>query len=256
MNLGLEDRVVFVTGGSSGIGRATAIAFGMEGARVALSYHGNRTEAEVAAAEISASGERALAVRLDLGDKSTISAAGRTIAERWDRIDVLVNNAVPYSEYGMGHSPAFEDLPEQHWQRMTRHALDGIFHTTQCVLPLMRSRQWGRIVLVSSEVAEIGLPGLSAYGTVKAALHGLCRSLARELGPAGILVNVVMPGLVTTDKILRDTPEPFREPVAKRAASGRLSTPEDVAAAIMFLASAANGNITGEVLRVSGGGIY
>jgi NAD(P)-dependent dehydrogenase (short-subunit alcohol dehydrogenase family) len=256
MNLHLEDRVVFVTGGSSGIGRACAIAFGREGARVALSYFSDRAAAEATAAEISPSGEGALIVRLDLGDKSTIEAAAQTILARWGNIDVLINNAVPHSEYGFRHSPAFENLPAEHWQRVTRHALDGIFQTTQYVLPGMRGRRWGRIVLVSSEVAEIGLPGLAAYGTAKAALTGLCRSLARELGPAGILVNVVMPGLVATEKILRETPDALLDGASRRSASGRLSTPEDVAAAIVFLASGANGNITGEVVRVSGGGIY
>jgi 3-oxoacyl-[acyl-carrier protein] reductase len=253
MNLQLRDRVVFVTGGSSGIGRASAAAFGREGARVALSYRHNREAAEAAAAEISPDGERAMAVQLDLGDKGTIAGATRAIIERWGQIDVLVNNAFPHSEYGLGHSPPFEDLPDEHWHRVTRHALDGLFHTTQAVLPGMRSRGWGRIVLVSSEVARIGLPGLAAYGTAKAALGGLCSSLARELGPAGILVNVVMPGLVTTDKIMRETPENILDVMSRRSASRRLSTPDDVAAAIVFLASGANGNITGEVLRVSGG---
>jgi NAD(P)-dependent dehydrogenase (short-subunit alcohol dehydrogenase family) len=256
MDLHLKERVVLVTGGSSGIGRATAIAFGQEGARVALSYHDNRAAAEATAAEISPSGELALVVQLDLGDKSTIEAAGRAIVDRWGSIDVLVNNAVPHIEYGPADAPPFENLPEKHWERITHHALDGVFHATRCVVPHMRRRQWGRIIMVSSEVAEIGLPGLAAYGTAKAALHGLCRSLARELGPAGILVNVVMPGLVATEKVLRETPEPLRERASKRAASGRLSTPADVASAILFLASAANGNITGEVLHVTGGGMY
>jgi NAD(P)-dependent dehydrogenase (short-subunit alcohol dehydrogenase family) len=256
MNLHLQDRVVFVTGGSSGIGRACALTFGQEGARVALSYRKNRDAAEATAAEISPSGERALIVRLDLGDTSTIETATQTILERWGNIDVLINNAMPYSEYGFGHSPPFENLPEEHWHRITRHALDGIFRTTQCVLPGMRSRGWGRIVLVSSEVAQVGLAGLAAYGTAKAALAGLCRSLAHELGPAGVLVNVVMPGLVTTEQIISETPGKILEHVSKRSISGRLSTPEDVAAAIVFLASGANGNVTGEILRVGGAGLY
>lgn len=253
MNLQLDDRVVFVTGGSSGIGRASAVAFGREGARVALSYRENREAAEAVAAEISPDGERCMVVRLDLGDKAGIEAAMQAIMTRWGRIDVLVNNAFPQSEYGLGHSPPFENLPDEHWHRVTRHALDGLFYTTQAVLPGMRSREWGRIVLVSSEVARIGLPGLAAYGTAKAALTGLCGSLARELGPAGILVNVVMPGLVTTDKIMRETPQNILDIMSRRSASRRLSTPDDVASAILFLASSANGNITGEVLHVSGG---
>jgi 3-oxoacyl-[acyl-carrier protein] reductase len=256
VKLHLENRVVFVTGASSGIGRTTAIAFANEGARVAISYQTDRAAAEATAAGIEGSGEHALIVRLDLGDRSTIEAAVRTIVERWGGIDVLVNNAAPYGEYGFGDAPPFEQMPEQHWHRITRHALDGIFHATQWAIPHMRTRGWGRIVLVSSEVAEIGFPGLAAYGTAKAALHGLCRSLARELGPAGILVNVVMPGLVATEKILQETSEALLDRARRRAASGRVSTPEDVASAIVFLASGANGNITGEVVRVTGGGMY
>ncbi|MBA3585630.1 MAG: SDR family oxidoreductase, partial [Gemmatimonadetes bacterium] len=120
-------------------------------------------------------------------------------------------------------------------------------------LPSMRERGWGRIVMLSSGSVEYGMPGGGAYGAAKAALHGLGRSLARELGPGGILVNVVMPGLVVTERNLKPIPEQVRDTVATESPSGRLSVPEDVAAAIVFLASKANGNTTGEILRVAGG---
>lgn len=254
MDLGLKDRTVLITGGSSGIGRAAAIAFGGEGANVALTYHVNRSGAEETADRVGAVGGEAMAVPFDLAEERTIYAAVGAVAKRWGGIDVLVANAVEWGAPAPPwNSPAFEELPARQWQRMLRTSVDGVFHTVQAVLPSMRERSWGRIVMLSSGSVEHGMPGGGAYGAAKAALHGLSRSLARELGPSGILVNVVMPGLVVTERNLEAVPVQIREAVAGESSSGRLSTPEDVAVAIVFLASKANGNTTGEILRVAGG---
>ncbi len=117
----------------------------------------------------------------------------------------------------------------------------------------MQDRGWGRIAFVSSGAAEHGGPREQAYAASKAALSGLAVSLARELGSAGILVNIVLPALTTTERVRRTVPEPVQRMIAGHLATGKLSTPEDVAAAIVFLCSAGNGNITGEILRVTGG---
>jgi len=252
MDLGLRDRVVLITGGTSGIGRAAARAFGAEGARVAVTYRQHLEAAEKAAAEVTAAGGESLIAPLDLGDEASIRAAVSTVTDQWGGIDVLVSNAVEWDVPAWG-AKLFEDAAAVEWQRMLRTSLEGAFHVVQAVLPAMRPRPDGRIILMSSGAVEYGMPGEAAYGAAKAGLHGLNRSLAREVGSSGILVNVVMPGLTTTERNLENVPEGVRTALAAQSASGRLSSPEDVAAVVVFLGSAANGNITGEVIRVTGG---
>lgn len=254
MNLELQGRTVLVTGASSGIGRAAAIVFGGEGAKVALTYRSNLSGVEETAERVSAAGGEAMVVPLDLGDEDSIRAAVEAVVGCWGGIDVLVANAVEWGTPAPPwNPPLFEELPSERWQRMLRTSVDGVFHTIQAVLPSMRERGRGRIVMLSSGNVEYGMPGGGAYGAAKAALYGLSRSLARELGPGGILVNVVMPGLTVTERNQKIIPDQIRDTVAKETPSGRLSTPEDVAGAIVFLASKANGNTTGEILHVAGG---
>jgi NAD(P)-dependent dehydrogenase (short-subunit alcohol dehydrogenase family) len=252
MEFGLQDRVVLVTGATSGIGRATAIAFGTEGARVALTYHTNREGAETTAKEVETAGGQSMVVAYDLGDKASIDAAVGTVAERWGGINVLVANAVEWGAPAWA-PPAFEDLDPNGWQRSLRTGLDGVFHTLQAALPVMRNRPGARIVLVSSGSVDYGMVGEAAYGSAKAGLHGLARSLARELGPAGVLVNVVMPGLVATERNLQMIPQEVRDTIAGHSCTGRLTCPDEVAAAIVFLSSLANSNVTGETLHIAGG---
>lgn len=254
MDMGLRDRVAFVTGGSSGIGRATAIAFGREGAKVAISYHSNRSEAEETAAMVTEVGGESLAVQYDLGDDASIRAAVEEIVEHWGVVNVLVNNAVQWSSRGgPSGNPLFEEVSSEQWRTMIRTSLEGAYLTIQAVLPSMRQAEWGRIANISSNLAEDGLPGAGSYAAAKAGLHGLSRTLARELAPEGIFTNVVMPGMTLTERAQKHLPESIRDQVASQTPTGRLTTPEEVAATIVFLASAANGHINGETVRVTGG---
>lgn len=256
MDCGLRDRVVFITGASSGIGQATAVAFGREHARVGITYHTNADAAVVTAARVADAGGDAAVVHLDLADPNTIRAAVDAITTRWGGIDVLVNNAADTTRHAEAFnptSPAFSDIPPEHWRPQLVTGLEGLFHTLQAALPAMQGRGWGRIVFVSSGAAEHGGPREQAYAATKAALRGLTASLAREYGPDGILVNIVMPAMTTTDRVLHMVPEPVQKMIAGHLATGKLSTPDDIAAAIVFLCSTANGNITGETLRVTGG---
>ena len=246
MDLGLHDRVVLITGASSGIGAATARAFAGEGARVAITYHRNPEGAEQTADQVRAAGGKPLVARLDLGDSRGIHQAVAGVAERWGRIDVLVCNAFDVD------AAVPERSAQAGWQPMLRTNLEGVFHTLDATLPAMESLGWGRILFVSSSLAEVGF-GDAALAAAKAALYGLCRTLARQLGPAGVLVNVVMPGVTTTGSALARIPEQVRAQVVAMTPSQRLSTPHDVANALLFLGSDANGNITGQVLRVTGG---
>ena len=189
---------------------------------------------------------------MDLGDQDSIrTAVAKTVAD-WGNVDVLVNNAVEWGDPAPWPPDFTQTAPDQ-WRRMLRTSLEGVFELVQAVIPEMRGKGLGRIIFLSSGSVEYGMPGEQAYVAAKAGLHGLARSLARELGPSGILVNVVMPGLTLTEKCLQTVPEPIRQAVTGQTPTGRLSSPEDVADAILFLGSAANGNITGDILHVTGG---
>jgi 3-oxoacyl-[acyl-carrier protein] reductase len=245
MELGLANRVVLVTGSSSGIGRATALAFGREGARVGITYRSQRQQAEETARQVIEAGGQAIVVAYDLAREETIKEVVATVGQQWGHIDVLVNNAVQWGSLEeMGKR--FEEIPMSSWKSTLDLSLAGVYYTLQQVLPLMRTQSWGRIVNVSSNVAEDGIPGAGAYAAAKAGLHGLTRVLARELGPAGILSNVVMPGFTLTERNRDQFPQAMQAAVAQQTPTGRLTRPEDVAALIVFLGSAANSHVNGE----------
>ena len=246
MNTEMNGRVVLVTGGSSGIGRAIAKAYGAEGARVALTYYSGREAAEATAAEIG----EALALPLELGRAGSCEEVVAAVRDRWGGIDVLVANAVQWPERSPEDAGGFEQMRVERWQTTLRTNLEGTFATVRAALPAMRGREpGGRIVLISSGLAEEGMPGGGDYGAAKAGLHGLARSLAWELGREGILVNVVDTGFTLTERNLEHFGDEMRERVAGAVPSRRLSTPEEVARLVLFLGSAANGNISGEIVR-------
>jgi 3-oxoacyl-[acyl-carrier protein] reductase len=253
MDLGLTDRVVIVTGGSRGIGRAAALAFARERAHVLLTYRNDGSRAEAVAADLRRGGTEAAAVYLDLGVRESIVAAVKVALDRWGRIDVLVNNAVQWGTRGPFEAPPFEEVEPDYWRPLLEANVEGPYAAIQAVLPAMRARSWGRIVNVSSGIAVDGLPGAGPYAAAKAALHGLTRTLAKELGPAGILTNVVMPGLTLTERTLERLPATLREQIAQGSPIRRLLPPEEVVPTIVFLASAANTAVTGEIIRASGG---
>ena len=251
MDLGLKGRVALVTGSSRGIGRATAEIFGREGALVAVTYHTLRERAETVAAGIRERGGEAMVTRLDITSDQSIRDAVDAVAARWDRIDILVNNAVHGSERVVVQGP-FEEVPSEQWRDVLRGNFEGAHVAIMAVLPYMRRNRWGRIVNVSSAVAADGYPGGATYGAAKAALHGLTRTLAKELAPEGILTNVVMPGLTQTEAVLSSMPQVV-EQTAKVSPIRHVPTPEEVASVIVFVASAANTTVNGEVIRANGG---
>jgi NAD(P)-dependent dehydrogenase (short-subunit alcohol dehydrogenase family) len=253
MDLGLAEKVVLVTGASRGIGRAAALAFGRERARVAVTYRAEQARAASLVSELQSMGTDAMAAPLDLSDAGTIRAAVQSVLARWGRVDVLINNAVDWGERTPDQAPAFEDDDPALWRRMLQANVDGHAAAIRAVLPSMRAQRWGRIVNVSSTIAADGLAGSGAYGAAKGALHGLTRTLARELGPLGILTNVVMPGLTLTETNRERLPPALVEEYGQHAATGRLLSPEEVVPVIVFLASAANTAVIGEIVRASGG---
>jgi len=248
METGLTDRVVVVTGGSSGIGRAAALAFGREGARVALTYRTNEAAALSCVAEIEGTGGTAAAFSFDLAARQSARELVRQVTARWGGVDVLVNCAGGRDRNAPrgGH---FEDVAAPQWQAMLDTDLAAPYALLQAVIPAMRGRGWGRIILVSSGAGEEGWEGAAAYATAKAGLVGLARSLAWELGREGILINVAAAGLTLTERVREIAPAEILAGIAGRVPSRRLSEPGDVAGLIVFLASAANQNISGEVVR-------
>ncbi|MFJ4279523.1 SDR family NAD(P)-dependent oxidoreductase [Streptomyces massasporeus] len=256
MKTHLTDKVVLVTGASRGIGRATALAYAAEGARVAITYHCDEAGAKETAEQVAAAGGTACVVHYDLADEDSARTAVAAVVAEWGGIDVLVANAVEWGDAiprPGRQMPAFEDVPAGQWQRVLRTGLDAVFHSVQAALPHMRGRDWGRIVLVGAGLADTGMIGAGAYGAAKSGLYGLVRSLAWELGSAGILVNLVVPGQSLTENVLAHASPAFLEKKAASLPSGRMNTPDDVARTIVFLGSAANGNVHGEALRVTGG---
>jgi 3-oxoacyl-[acyl-carrier protein] reductase len=253
MDLGLKGRTALVTGSSSGIGRATAEILGREGVNVAVTYLTNRSGAECVATRIHESGGDAHVVSFDLAAIESIRAAIETVLTRWGRIDILVNNAVAWGLRAPSQAPPFERLPPAEWREGLRTNIEGTYATIQAVLPSMRQAKWGRIVNVSSLAAEDGLSGAGWYSAAKASLHGLTRTLAREVGGDGILANVVMPGLTLSERVSKYVPAAARQRTVAATPIGRLLEPADIASVVVFLCSAANTAITGQVVRASGG---
>lgn len=254
MNLGLNGRVVLITGASGGIGRDTATAFGAQGARVAVAYRSNLDAAQKTARQVEEAGGTALVVRHELADKDSVHQAVNEVVREWGRLDVLVNSATYLGGISAdGTGALFEDIPAEEWQTMLRVTVEGTMHTIQAALPHLRANRWGRIVNLSSLAVDQSTPGTETYSIAKAGVQQLGAALARGLGADGILINTVMPGLTLTDAMLDKFPEEARAGIAAATPSRRISTPEDVTSAILFLGSAANGNTTGQVLKVTGG---
>ncbi|QGH35507.1 SDR family oxidoreductase [Gracilibacillus salitolerans] len=254
MNMGLNNRVVLVTGSSSGIGRETAVAYGREGARVAITYHSDRYGAEKTAERVREVGGTPIITRYDLSDKASIFAAVQHVLDEWGTLHILVNNAVQWGARGNPTGMTrFEDVEPEQWQSMIRSTLEGAYQTIQASLPAMRDSRWGRIINISSSIADEGLPGAGAYAAGKAGVHGLTRTLSVELADAGILSNCVIPGMTLTERAKRVLPNNIREEIANQTPTKRLTTPEEVANLVLFLGSEANGHINGELIRVSGG---
>jgi NAD(P)-dependent dehydrogenase (short-subunit alcohol dehydrogenase family) len=254
MDLGLSNAAVLVTGGSGGIGRATALAFAREGARVAITYNSREDVAKTVADEITEAGGEAFVVPMSLDHLDSVADAVAAVVRQWDGLDVLVGNAV---QWGGGdfekRATRIEDSPADDWQMMIRANLEGNFRLVQAAAPALRRSAHGRVVLVSSNIAEQGFPGSWAYGAAKAGLHGLTASLAPDLGQDGVLVNVVMAGITLNDGHHQVVPDEALPSIAALHPARRLATTEDVAAAIAFLGSPLNRATTGEIVRATSG---
>ncbi|WP_234358893.1 SDR family NAD(P)-dependent oxidoreductase [Plantactinospora sp. BC1] len=247
METGLSDKVALVTGASGAIGKATALHLAAEGASVALSWRTDQDGVMNIVDAITREGGRARAVHLDHSDLATVQGVIEEVTERLGPVSVLVANAVQW--------PSFDaDEISGLTTSLTVNTV-GPAALIDAALPGMRAAGWGRIVAVSTDIVEQPMAGPLAYATAKGALETAARVLAVREARHGILTNIVRPGFTLTDKALN---APFLGPKAVAAESektptGRICTPEDVASAITYLASAANGHINGQTLSLAGG---
>jgi 3-oxoacyl-[acyl-carrier protein] reductase len=241
----MANRVACVTGASRGIGRAVALTLGRAGFEIVAASTTIENNSEFAA-EMRAAGANFLAINLNSESAESIKEAfGRALKAK-GRIDVLVNNA------GIARDGLAVRMKPADWDVVLRTNLDGAFFAIQQALPGMMRNRWGRIINISSVVGQAGGAGQVNYAASKAGLIGLSKSLAQELGCRGITVNVVAPGYIATD-MTKGLPEERKQKILAAIPVERIGTPDDVAAAVKFLASEEAGYITGHVLAVNGG---
>lgn len=248
----LRNKVIVITGAAQGIGRVLAHAFAGEGA-VAIIADRDAAKAEQTAKDVRDAGGQATAVQVDVGEASSVDAMVRAVEAGHGAIDVLINNAALFSTLKM---QPFEEIPLDIWETVLRVNITGPFLCAKAVVPGMRALKFGRIINISSGAVTLGRPNYLHYTTSKAALIGMTRSMARELGPAGITVNAVLPGSVETE-IPRETVTPeAKRRIVEMQCIPRGQTPEDLVGVMLFLASGASGFITGQSITVDGGATH
>lgn len=241
-----KDKVVVITGGSRGIGLATAERFLQEGARVILTASTEATAARAAERLQVAYPDAAVeGISPNLASLDSVRAAFQEVFTRYGRIDILINNA------GISESTPFTEYTEETFDRVMGLNVKGVFNASRAVVPFMESQGAGVILSTSSMVSIYGQPGGVAYPASKFAVNGLTVSLARELGPKGIRVNAVAPGITETD-MMKAVPQEVLEPLVRQIPLRRLGQPEDIANAFVFLASDEASYITGVILSVDG----
>lgn len=243
-DLELSGRVALVTGGSRGIGAATALALARQGADVAITFERNGEKAAEIEQQITALGRRAIAMQVDSADPDAVIAAVERTVEAFGRIDILVNNA------GVGAGGPFGDVTVEAFDRMFSIHARAPFFAAQAAARHMR--EGGRIISIGTNMAtRVAGPGLSLYVASKSALGGMTRALARELGPQGITVNTVDPGSTDTD--MNPADGPMAEPQMGLNALGRFGLAEDIVAAVVHLAGPGGRSITGTSILVDSG---
>ena len=242
----LDGKTALVTGASRGIGRAVALALAAAGARVAINYAGNVKAAEEVKAAVEAAGGTAILCQADVADSAAVEAMVAAVAKEFGTIDILVNNA------GITRDTLLMRMKDEDFAKVLDTNLKGVFYCTKAVSKLMMKKRAGRIVNMASVIGLVGNAGQANYAAAKAGVIGFSKSAAKELASRGITVNVVAPGFIGTD-MTADLPETVKEKALADIPLGKMGEPEDVANAVLFLASDQASYITGQVVNVDGG---
>ena len=243
----LQGKVVLVTGASRGIGAAAAKRLADSGASVVVNYLQNRDAAEKVLRQVENSGGRGMIFQADVTQKDQVEAMIRSIREKFAAVDVLVNNAYFPFEVGQLHELSWESF-----HRAIEHELSALYHCVRACVPGMIEKKSGRIIVVSTRLAQQPLPRMGAYAAAKSALESMANTMAIELGPLGIAVNIVTPAFTLTDASMI-MPEEFRERVRQTRPLRKHLYPEDVAGTIAFLASDEAAMLTGSHILITGG---
>lgn len=242
----LDGQVAIVTGASRGIGRAVAIALAKVGAKVVINYAGNAEAAEEVRKVIVDNGGQAITVKADVADPDAVESLVKQTIETYGKIDILVNNA------GITRDTLLMRMKDEDWDAVINTNLKGIFYCTKAVIKGMMKQRSGKIINMTSVVGLMGNAGQANYAAAKAGVIGFTKSMAKELASRGITVNAIAPGFIATD-MTHGLSEQVKADLEAKIPLNRLGTAEDVAAAVVFLASQSANYITGQTLNVDGG---
>lgn len=242
----LDGQVAIVTGASRGIGKAVAIALARVGAKVVINYAGNAQAAEEVRKTIVNDGGQAITFQADVADSAAVDAMVKAAVDTYGKIDILVNNA------GITRDALLMRMKDEDWDAVINTNLKGIFYCTKAVSKLMMKQRSGKIINMTSVVGIMGNAGQANYAAAKAGVIGFTKSMARELAARGITVNAIAPGFIATD-MTHGLTEQVKADLATKIPLNRLGAAEDVAAAVVFLASDSANYITGQTLNVDGG---
>jgi NAD(P)-dependent dehydrogenase (short-subunit alcohol dehydrogenase family) len=244
----LAGRTAVVTGSGRNIGRAIALSLAQQGANVVVNGHSDRAAVDAVVAEITAAGGQALGVMADVGSDEAVASMVAKAAERFGSVDIVVSNV------GIRRKQPFLEITPQQWDEVLRTNLSAAFYLARHAIPHMRTKKWGRIVLVSGFDGFWGQVTERAHNiTAKAGLHGLAMALAREFGPDNITANTVAPGAIDTVRDWSQYTHQMREKIESEIPLGRYGKVDEVAAACDLLCSDRGGFISGQVIHVNGG---
>ncbi|WNB90434.1 3-oxoacyl-[acyl-carrier-protein] reductase [Bacillus sp. NEB1478] len=242
----LTNKSVLVTGASRGIGRAIALYFAKQGAKVAVNYSGSEEKANEVVAEIKENGGTAFSIKADISSSDDVANMIKTVIDEFGSLDVLVNNA------GITRDNLLMRMKEEDWDAVINTNLKGVFLTTKAVTRQMMKQRNGRIINIASIVGVSGNAGQANYVAAKAGVIGLTKTTAKELSSRGITVNAIAPGFIETD-MTGKLEEGIKEDMLRNIPLARFGQPDDIAAAAAFLASDQSSYITGQTLHVDGG---